>query len=691
MSKFLLPLAAALVLFGCTPLEVPSPVSSEGDDVVELEDLPAPAGTPVTIQAGFSSDGAATRSRLGKDGDVYSVLWTAGDSFTVLYMANGSYYKGTFTTQDDGVRVASFTSKNTLIGSEYFCFYPDNIKTGTHNGERIYGLNIPAEQTAVAGGIEEGLNRSFAHAYNLDKSLSQPVQFCNVPALLKFSMKGEIVSQIKEITFSGSGTIAGDLVFQYSGSGLEPAGVHFSSDVRSSEVVLKGDFEEGKEYFIEVWPCEMPWFRMDFSDGNGNSVRKQSTKTLNLERSRIKDFGTIDLGDEFVTDEPGPLQTIKYMSATQGTKPATIAVIPEGFTAAEMSTYELLAKSGINALFNTEPYKAYADRFNVYILEVASNESGASITDGSGNVTTAVDSYFGVAWGKTSYSDMDGNRDTIFGFVEENCPDIVDGTHTINEVPVLIIINDARYGGKCHAWSSGKAYCLVPFAYSGGTSAWNYPSIAPSTDDPLPTPVTSDMLADYYHSTTTEEYAEVGRNVGDWRNTLVHEFGGHAFGRLTDEYWSSSTPKYTSSSISSQSWKPPYALNLATNPAAVPWQETMLDNLEVLLSRDENYARIGIWQGGGSYLFGRWRSEKISCMLDNRFYFSAWQRYLIAQRIFTLSGDADLFDFDLWLENDVTLDPVRDIVNGYLAPSAGAPSGEIHVQGPPLPPTLWED
>ena len=57
-------------------------------------------------------------------------------------------------------------------------------------------------------------------------------------------------------------------------------------------------------------------------------------------------------------------------------------------------------------------------------------------------------------------------------------------------------------------------------------------------------------------------------------------------------------------------------------------------------------------------MFGRWRSEMISCMIDNRFYFSTWQRMLIVQRIMTLSGST--FDVESFWANDVTTDPVRD-------------------------------
>jgi hypothetical protein len=48
----------------------------------------------------------------------------------------------------------------------------------------------------------------------------------------------------------------------------------------------------------------------------------------------------------------------------------------------------------------------------------------------------------------------------------------------------------------------------------------------------------------------------------------------------------------------------------------------------------------------------------ISCMIDNRLYFSTWQRMLIVKRIMSLSGSS--FDAATFWANDVTVDPVRD-------------------------------
>ena len=672
MKNRLALLAAALLLTaGCAKVEtVISSVSEEASSgLVWCEELtPTEKGWTV-VRAGIGTD-AKTRSRiqLNDAGSAADVLWTAGDSFTSLFVLDGESgrYATTFTTEEDGVSVASFTNPYDLDGfKDFHCFYPDKSAWGNYQGEIIFGYDLPAEQTAVPGGIQEGLNRAYAHADQLSANLEEQLTFHNLTSLLKFRLSGEVASQVREVTFYGAGVLAGDMIFRVDGEGLtEYPGIHFYQSY--STVVLKGEFEAEKDYYIALWPRQLNGFRMKFADEAGNSTTKFSSKTVSFEASRIKDFGTIPLGDGFEELNDGSMDPVKYLSAKEGTKPVTIAVIPEGFTKEELPFYEELAKSGLDALFNTEPYKTYRNRFNAYILKVASHESGASVTDGNGNITQKVNSYFGARWGEDSYSDMRADAGTVFDFVSENCPDVVNGIHTIRELPILMIINDARYGGKCFIYNNGQGYAMVPYSYNGDGLTWSFPGYVAATDDPLPEPVTDDVIQQYTRDRTQADLDEVGGpNRGDWRNTLAHEFGGHCFGRLGDEYWSSRT--HNPDPISGHSYPVSYSLNIANDPYAAPWQSDLLDRYVDLVAKDARYGRIGTFQGAGGCLFGRWRSEKISCMIDNRFYYSAWQRYLITQRIFTLSDDLDQFSFESWLAKDVTLDPVRDNV------SAGAP------------------
>ena len=72
-------------------------------------------------------------------------------------------------------------------------------------------------------------------------------------------------------------------------------------------------------------------------------------------------------------------------------------------------------------------------------------------------------------------------------------------------------------------------------------------------------------------------------------------------------------------------------------------------------------------------------------MIDNRFYFSTWQRMLIVKRIMALSGST--FDEASFWEQDNPADPLRDAASGQ---TLGAPSLPRRVV-PMLPPPVLHE
>ena len=630
----------------------PEPAAAEEDAPWIFKDQPdlfTPAdGTPMTLRADYGN----TRAHIdmNAEGTYAQAIWKKNDKFRLYgFVGTGGQYAD-FTASQDGASVDFSTNAGfTVNPSHYTALFPIPGKNSTYNGQKIFGVTIPAEQEAVPGGIKDG----YTAAYAVTPNTTDLMHFQSVVSLVRFRMGGDIVPEVKSVTIKGASTVAGDLVLVLNSDGTMSYSnsVYFTTDVQSSTVKLTGNFEAGQDYYLVLKPGAQNRFQMVFSDDAGHSTTK-TANSFTFPQGRISDFGTIALGDAF-EDDNASYTPIPYMTATAGApKPVTIAVIPEGFTKAEMSTYEMLAKSGIDALMNTEPFNSYREYFNVWILRVPSTESGASITDGNGTITTPKNTYFGARWGEESYNDMVADGNTVYGFVTENCPDIVDGLHRINEVPILMIINDARYGGICHSNSSGKGYCMSPYSYEGGTISWRYASTEAASATATPQNTRSVSFA---------EKQEMGLNDGNWLNTLVHEFGGHCFSRLADEYWYNSYLNPVSA-IAEHSWPTPYGLNISATYDNPGWKADLLgDDLQVkpsLLQTDSRYGRIGVYQGGDVSMFNRWRSERISCMIDNRFYFSTWQRIIIVKRIMTLSGST--FDINnFWAKDDPT-DPLRD-------------------------------
>ena len=615
----------------------------------------APPAPPVyTIQAGFADEAPETRSRLDFEETQARVLWTRGDAFKMLAysLEDGKLHGKTYTTQDDGVTQATFTSSSSsvLSGRYFVCGYPSSVftKAGGHDtadDSFIMITPVPTRQQAVPGGLAEGLNRAVAWSDKPDADL----KFHNMLSIVRFRLDGGIVPDVTSVVFDAGTTVAGK-ASSYRANGMPT--IDFSHNwtaedyPRSSTIALDGSFDAGTDYCLALVPATLPaGFNMYFCNAQGDTLYKHSSKPMTLGRSRIVDLGTICLGDSWKSEKP---DVIEYVHQTKGKRKNVVAVLADGFTAAEQDKFELLAKSGVDYLFSVEPYKSYKEYFTVYLFRVPSNESGAGVLNGD---VPVVDNAFGSRWSTGAYSDMTADDDKIVAFLKTHCPEVVSGELTYQDVPTLLLINDFRYGGICHIYRSGWTYAQVPYQYEGGSISWSFPKYQA---------VNERNDSEGSRLTTDAERDEMGRHVGNWRNTLLHEFGGHGYGRLTDEYWSETT-KYTEpGALPGHSYTVPYALNVSGYYDSVPWQSDLLDHLDEWTDLNPDYGRIGIWHGAQTSLYYRWRSEKTSCMIDNRPYFSTWQRILIVRRIMEKAGET--FDMDDFIAKDVTVDPIRPVV-----------------------------
>ena len=635
-----------------------------------------------TIRAGFAETDPDTRSRLEFGESAARVLWSRGDAFKMYRMGDSGYSQTTYTTTDDGVECATFTASSSLKSDDsYTCIYPAAAYSVYRSADQDVKLRIPVPPTqeAVPGGLAEGLNLAAAWTSDKDADLS----FSNLLSVVRFRLSGD-VSNLESVTFEAGKNVAGDATLFFQGGDLHFGFLNSYSAVtypRSTSVTLTGPFTAGQDYCMALVPATLDGFKMFFRDTQGHVLTKTSTKSLTLGRSRTVDFGTIDLGGSW---EDVPVQ---YLKQTKGRKKNVVAVLADGFRAEELDLFESLAKDAIDYMFSVEPYKTYQEYFTVYLCRVASNESGAGITDESGKILTPVDNYFGSRWPEKSYSNMTADEQTVKSYLSSHIPEIVSGELAQKDVPAVLLINDDRYGGICHVYGTGWSYAQVPYQYAGQTIRWSFPSVQAVNvqDDSQGT-----------RDTTKEEKDEMGRMVGDWRNTFLHEFGGHGYGRLADEYWSSKTVYTAPGAIASHTWTVSYALNVSGYYGRVPWKADLLDHLDEWTARNPDYGRIGIWHGGHTSLYYRWRSEKTSCMIDNRPYYSTWQRILIVRKIMEKTGET--FDMDEFIAKDVTVDPIRPVVPATASPEERsqilmrARSQALLVpEMPMLPPPVLED
>lgn len=290
-----------------------------------------------------------------------------------------------------------------------------------------------------------------------------------------------------------------------------------------------------------------------------------------------------------------------YWYAYQESKkenPVILVFTGDGFTE-ELNTegglFDTKTDEAIEGLFSVEPYKSYREFFTIYKIVAYSPETGMSVQEGNIKRNTTFQSL----WEGGNSTGVSCNYDKVFNWVKK-IPEVSEGS--LDNMAIALIINEPVYAGTCVSYSSGKSIAMIPLQ-------------------------TSDA---------------------QFVRTFTHEFGGHGFGRLVDEYivydYAPSQETKDSYKGLQDSWAFGYGLNMSTTNVAadVPWAH---------LYGRKGYEHVGMIEGGWLYARGIWRSEQISCMKDNRLYFDSQSRWLIARRIMTIAGEA--FDVEKFDAKDV--------------------------------------
>ena len=634
----------------------------QSEEQAFIQSLDTPETTTKKVVTSFKAefDNSNTRTQLV---DGKNVKWLAGNQVKV-FTADGSidtgYYLSSFTADKDGISV-------NVTGSipectDYYALYPSSAAIdgfySLTGSQTAFGVDIPTTQQAIPDTFADDLNLGYAHSNSLTLS------FKNVNALIKFQLTGSAFSNLSKVRFIPEATmgstppLSGELLLDTSN------GEFIQMNGPGSHVELTGEFQANTSYYMVTAPASMPnGFSISFIDKSGKEYVKYAVKGAELKAGEILNLGEINVESSYFENNA----EMTVYSKSSRTKAVPFVVVAEGYTADELNLFNQQATKMLDFFFSVEPYKTYKDYFNIYIIPVASQESGADVINEGINKNT----YFGAGWDRDDYSNMAANLTTVNTFVQDHCPDIVNGDATISQTPIILIVNDTRSGGICHALSDGSGYTIVPTALNN--------------------------LGDEGLAWLGNNGARGITNTGTWLNTALHEGGGHCFGRLADEYWySNSTFPY--SSIAEHTWPVPYDLNVTMNKNNPLWS-MMIPSIPGKVEVGK-FPYVGIYEGGMVYGKGIWRSEEISCMDDNRAYFSAYQRYLIVQRIFDIVGEA--FDYDTFLSNDKQYQNIQDGIEfagteGLLSTSfdglnpiynaSSAPANYVESPITPMPPS----
>lgn len=113
-----------------------------------------------------------------------------------------------------------------------------------------------------------------------------------------------------------------------------------------------------------------------------------------------------------------------------------IAVLGDGYTAADQQQLTQDATTLVNALFNASPWKEYAGLFNVKLIKVVSSQTGADYGTYGGIRDTALNAAYGCGGAQRCLS---VNDTIVHSLASANTPEYD---------LALVLVNDPMYGGS---------------------------------------------------------------------------------------------------------------------------------------------------------------------------------------------------------------------------------------------------
>lgn len=283
-----------------------------------------------------------------------------------------------------------------------------------------------------------------------------------------------------------------------------------------------------------------------------------------------------------------------YQRASKGNG-VNIIITGDGYTEANNTvggTAEIVMRHAAETFFSIEPYKSLREYFNVYIIYAHSAVEGT----GCGR---SRDTKYQVSQYVTD-THMKGDNKTVLNAV-------TNAGLPLDNANISVIANSSIYGGTCYMYSQG---------YSIG-------------------------------------YTPVSR---EFEKTLIHESGGHGFGKCDDEYRLEENG-YISDDMKA-SRLDQYAnlgwwgnIDFTNNPTEVHWAAFLADGRYA----DEH---LGVFEGGATYPRGVWHSTYNSIMNiqwnPGGDVFNAPCREMIYKRTMKLAyGDSWTYDYQTFVTFDL--------------------------------------
>lgn len=423
------------------------------------------------------------------------------------------------------------------------------------------------------------------------------------PSVMSFTVTLECGEETdsQDITFVDGGSF----VVQTSGE-VDYIGGEVSLEVTSNSFGnYTAELQGGGDWIYQTNVGNSSRFTVDLN----TSSRRTANVTYTIQNGTISYIKTVEVVQKAfgsAIDESRYHQNkarVQLNAAVAGYTPLNVIIVGDGYQKKDLQKggkFERSARSACEALFGVEPYKSFRNRFNVQMVAYESVDEGISIEGGT-QKNTYFKSYCKGS-GNTYVNLQGGDYTSVINVVRNDLGLSSDASYY--RTVVLMLINTSE--------GIGSNAAVYRASYSNVST--------------LGEPYASFALA------------MVAANTSETNNLIRHEAGGHALGRLGDEY-----PGKTYGSDLDSMHDIGWYRNVTTDQNKWNWNE--------FIGRS-GYGSVTYYKPSGANFWCPVPHTVNSIMYNNLNMFNAPCRRIIYERIIRQTQGSSAYSFDGFLEYD---------------------------------------
>lgn len=637
----------------------------------QLNEIDIPYEAEETFYAAIENSDV-TRTTL-KNGNI---LWSSNDQISI-FRKNTTNSRYQVTSSSVGKNSGTFTKISSdddasASWNHNVAIYPyqESLSINKKGGTwyEFTGFTIPDTQKYVQTSFSSGAFPMVA--FSTDNELT----FKNVCGGINLQLKGTQKVMSIEIRGKNNEKLSGDALLTIHTDGTAPSITMTSSATTSVTLNCNSGVQLNEttatEFIITLCPVTFTkGFTATVTDADGMTYTFGTDKSNTVMRSSLLMMPAVVLGDpdgsehcvDGFDDPENGVVILQNASKGSGTD---IVIMGDGFIKKHFvkgGQYHKVMQKAYEDFFSVEPYASLKEYFNVYYINVMSKDAHDAVPyyDSRGNQNGATqgkaDTKLGTQFTKGSTS-IEGDNETVLDYAVQ-----------------AIKAKGAANGGECtEEEAHDRAYKSLVIVLSNvkcraGTCVLTFRSSR--TED--------------YGGHYSIAYCALGNDATgrQCQYILIHEAGGHGFGKLGDEYSGQSLDRFNTKEWYNLRDYHDYGVDRNINEYWTPeeaskwnglnWEYTTESNVywSDLLDKSYGYKSkegLGIYGGANTYSSMFCRPSKNSVMRDeteaNGQYFNAISRWAIWYRVMRLTQSTTATSFKASLDEFIDFDRKLTII-----------------------------